>query len=159
MRLCAESVLSKSVWSIYFAFSRVYYLHSSRYSVWGFDLRMFDDCLYSVRRFDLRLCANFVLSGSVWPINFPLPRVYDLADDLPSSWYSVWRFDLRLCDESLYSVICVYVTNLMNTSLVITLECPVFGRVVNKRSCITCLSGFPSQSQPRVCSRRGCLIP
>ena len=83
LRLCAQSVLSKSVWSIYFAFSRVYYLHSSRYSVWGFDLRMFDDCLYSVRRFDLRLCANFVLSGSVWSINFPLPRVYDLADDLP----------------------------------------------------------------------------
>ena len=110
MRLCAESVLSKSVWSIYFAFSRVYYLHSSRYSVWGFDLRMFDDSLYSVRRFDLRLCASFVLSGSVWPINFPFPRVYDLGWlDLVlvlcvEIWFaSVWRVfvlcDLRLCDK------------------------------------------------------------
>ena len=39
---------------------------------------------------------------------------------------------MRLCDESLYAVICVYVTNVMNVSLVITLECPVLGRVVNK---------------------------
>ena len=65
---------------------------------------------------------------------------------------------MRLCDESLYAVICVYVTNVMNVSLVITLECSVLGRVVNKRSCITCSSGFPFQSQPLVCLRRGCLI-
>ena len=33
------------------------------YSVWRFDLRLFDESWYSVWRFDLRLCAEFVLSG------------------------------------------------------------------------------------------------
>ena len=47
--------------------------------------------------------------------------------------------NLRLC------------TDVMNASLVITLECPVLGRVVDKWSRITRSfgSGYPSLSQPR----------
>ena len=55
--------------------------------------------------------------------------------------------NLRLC------------TKVMNASLVITLECPVLGRVVDKWSRITCSSGYPSLRQPLVCLRWGCLIP
>ena len=67
-------------------------------------------------------------------------------------WFvSMWRFfvlcDLRLC------------TNVMNASLVITFECPVLGRVVDKWTRITCSSGYPSLRQPLVCLRRGCLMP
>ena len=46
-------------------------------------------------------------------------------------------YNLRLC------------TNVMNASLVITLECPVLGRVVDKWSRITRSFGYPSLSQPR----------
>ena len=46
-------------------------------------------------------------------------------------------FNLQLC------------TKVMNASLVITLECPVLGRVVDKWSRITRSSGYPSLSQPR----------
>ena len=45
--------------------------------------------------------------------------------------------NLRLC------------TDVMNASLVITLECPALGRVVDKWSRITRSSGYPSLSQPR----------
>ena len=99
------SILRRSGQKLSFL-SRVFYY---RNSILRFDLRdewrdvTWRFCDKSVwQMLWMRPCAGFVLSGSVWPIYFPLSRVYDLH----SSWHSVWGFHLCLCDDSLYSVIC-----------------------------------------------------
>ena len=151
IRLSAE-VLSGSVWPIYFSFSRVLSseLCLKIWFTWRVTWR--EESVWQMLW--MRPCAGFVLSGSVWPIYFPFSRFHNLH----SSWHSVWRFDLCLwrffvlCDLRLC-------TNVMNASLVITFECPVLGRVVDKWSRITSSSGYPSLRQPLVCLRRGCLMP
>ena len=113
-RLCAE-VLSGSVWPIYFSFSRVLWSVLSLKIWFTWQVTSRDESVWQMLW--TRHCAGFVLSGSVWPIYFPFWRVLCLH---------VWRFFV-LCDLRLW-------TNVMNALLVITLECLVLGRVVNKWS-------------------------
>ena len=157
--VCVSDLVFSSVWRIWFsrlcdksyASGCVPRSYRGLCDQFTFHFRVFYD-RYSLLRLHLRdewrdvtsLCdksvwqmlwtrpfAGFVLSGSVWPIYFPFWRVYDSY----SSWHCVWGFDLCLhvwrflvlCDLRLC-------TNVMNASLVITLECLVLGRVVNKWS-------------------------
>ena len=133
-RVCVTNLVPAYVCQLWFPV-RATRVFCDRYSLLRFDLRdewreVTNLCDKSVwQMLWTRPCAGFVLSRSVWPTYFPFWRVYDSY----SSWHSVWGFDLCLhvwrffvfCDLRLC-------TNVMNASLVITLECLVLGRVVNK---------------------------
>ena len=58
------------VWPIHFLFSRVYDLHWVLVLCVEIWLASSDESWYSVSRFDLRLCAEFVLSGLCDQFNF-----------------------------------------------------------------------------------------
>ena len=135
IRLCAE-VLSGSVWPIYFSFSRVLWsvLSLKIWFTWQVTWRdesVWQVCVTNVMNASLcRFCpvgCVGVCVTNLLSILACLTRIligtrmerFDLC-------LHVWRFfvlcDLRLC------------TTVMNASLVITLECLVLGRVVNKWS-------------------------
>ena len=141
IRLCAE-VLSGSVWPIYFHFRVIY----DRYSLLRFYFRdewrdvtwrvcvtsLCNKCYEHVLMPVLScrgLCNQFTFHSGVFMTHILLGTPYrDLIC-------------VCMCDDSLYSVICdrfvlcdLRLCNVMNASLVITLECLLLGRVVSKWS-------------------------
>ena len=131
IRLCAE-VLLGSVWPIYFSFSRDLWsvLSLKIWFTWRVTWRdesVWQVCVTNVMNTSLcRFCPVGVCATNLLSILACLWLVFFLALRMEIWLYSVICDRFLLCDLGL--------CNVMNASLVITLECLVLGRVVSKWS-------------------------